>query len=339
MKRKEWSQLSDKRVKDYDYLFLSTMLRAREAKMLNRERIRRMVDAPSFSEAAKQLTECGFEDMSGMDARQIEETLSKYRAEIFEELERVMPEPAILDAFRLKYDYHNAKVLVKAGSADVDGAYLMSESGRVPAQQLIDAYNNEDFRFTPKRLGEAIVEASSIIRRTDNPQLADFALDKAYYAELLELAEGLSSPFLLEYIKLMIDGANLNAIVRTIRLERDFEFIKSALIPGGSRDAEHIAKAALSGEALAPMYSGTAYEKAAELGDEAARGGRLTEFELCCEKVESSFFDKAKYASFGAEAVIAYFGALESEITAARMILTCKLAGVSPELVRERLCD
>ena len=80
-------------------------------------------------------------------------------------------------------------------------------------------------------------------------------------------------------------------------------------------------------------------EKAAELGDEAARGGRLTEFELCCEKVESSFFDKAKYASFGAEAVIAYFGALESEITAARMILTCKLAGVSPELVRERLCD
>ena len=327
------------KVKDYDYLFLSTMLRAREAKMLSKDRIRRMVDAPSFQDAAKQLLECGYEDMSAMSAAQIDEALAAHRAAVFEELSRVMPEPAILEAFRLKYDYHNAKVLIKSEAADVDGAYLMSGSGRVPAKALIEAFHNEEFRFIPKRLGEAIAEARGIIRRTENPQLADFAIDRAYYAELLEKAEGLSSPFLGEYAKLAIDGANLGAIVRTMRLGRDFEFLKPALIPGGNNDAGRIAKAALSGEALAPMYAGSEYAKAAELGEEAAKGGKLTEFELCCEKVKASFFDRATLAGFGAEAVIAYFAKLENEITAARMILTCKLAGVDSALVRERLCD
>lgn len=330
--------MSSTKVKDYDYLFLSTMLRARESKMLSKDKIRRMVDAQSFTDAAKQLTECGYEDMSGMNARQIDEALSKHRAAVFEELERVMPESAILDAFRLKYDYHNAKVLIKSEGADVDGAYLMSDAGRVPARQLMDAFYNDEFRFIPKRLGQAITEARGILRRTENPQLADFSLDRAYYAELLEKAEGLSSPFLLQYARLSIDVSNLAAIVRTMRLGRDFEFLKPALIPGGA-DALRIARAALGGEALSSFYAGSELEKAAELGEEAVKGGRLTEFELCCEKVLESFFDRAKYASFGAEAVIAFFAALENEITAARMILTCKLAGVDSGLVRERLCD
>lgn len=315
------------------------MLRAREAKMLSRAKIRRMVDAQSFQDAAKQLIECGYEDMSGMSAPQIDKALAERREALFEELSRVMPEPEILDAFRLKYDYHNAKVLVKAEAADVDGASLMSNSGRVPPKVLMEAFHDEDFRFIPKGLGDAIVQARGIIRRTENPQLADFAIDKAYYAELLEKSENLSTTFLKDYTQLAIDGANLAAIVRTMRLGRDFDFIKPALIPGGSQNAEQIAEAALSGEELAPMYADSAYEKAAELGEEAAKGGRLTEFELCCDKVGESFFDRAGSVTFGAPAVIAYLAALENEITAARMILTCKLAGLDSELIRERLCD
>ncbi len=327
------------KVKDYDYLFLSTMLRAREAKMLNRNRIQRMVDAQSFADAAKLLSECGYEDMSGMNAMEIHEALVKHRADVFDELERIIPESAILDAFRLKYDYHNAKVIIKASSADVDGAYLLSESGRIPAMVLSEAFNNDEFRFIPKRLGEAMIEARSIIRRTENPQLADFALDKAYYAELIEKSQELSTSYLLEYARLSIDITNLDAIVRTLRLKRDFEFIKPALITGGNHDAERIAKAALSGEGLAEFYAGSELEKAAQLGEDAAKGGEFTVFELYCEKVEAGFFGEAKYEGFGPQAVIAYFAALENEITAARMILTCKLTGLDSAIVRERLCD
>ena len=68
------------------YLCISAMLRAREPKLLSREKAERMLDAATFEDAAKLLTDCGYEDLSQMDASQIEESLEKHRAQIFDEL-------------------------------------------------------------------------------------------------------------------------------------------------------------------------------------------------------------------------------------------------------------
>ena len=46
------------------YLCVSAMLRAREPKLLNDEKAARMLDAASFEDAAKILTDCGYPDMS-----------------------------------------------------------------------------------------------------------------------------------------------------------------------------------------------------------------------------------------------------------------------------------
>ena len=55
-----------------DYLFLSSMLRAREVKMLSRDKAERMLDAPSYGECAKLLTDCGYEDLSQCSAAEID---------------------------------------------------------------------------------------------------------------------------------------------------------------------------------------------------------------------------------------------------------------------------
>ena len=68
--------------KNEAYLCLSAMLRAREPKLLTNERAERMLDAPSFEEAAKLLTDCGYEDMSSMSAGEIETALAEHRAEV-----------------------------------------------------------------------------------------------------------------------------------------------------------------------------------------------------------------------------------------------------------------
>ena len=56
--------MSNKKCVREKYLYLSAMLRAREAKMLTRDKAERMIDAPSFDEAAKMLTDCGYKDRS-----------------------------------------------------------------------------------------------------------------------------------------------------------------------------------------------------------------------------------------------------------------------------------
>jgi Mg2+/Co2+ transporter CorB len=85
------------------YLSLSAMLRAREPRLLSGDRAGRMLDAASFEEAAKLLTDCGYPDLSQAGAAQIEEALTLRRSQTLDELEKLCPERAIVDFFRMKY--------------------------------------------------------------------------------------------------------------------------------------------------------------------------------------------------------------------------------------------
>ena len=333
-------RLSGKKISDYDYLYLTSALRAKEPKMLTLDRINRMLEAPSFEEAAKLLMDCGYVDMSGMKAAEIEKALSVHRKEAFEDIRELIPEKEIVDVFSLKYDYHNVKVLLKAESAGVDGKYLLSGSGTVSVEILTEAYYSQDeASLLPSRLAKALDEARSVIKRTENPQLADFILDRAYFDEMRELAGKLYAPFLSEYVRLAIDGANLRTVVRTLRIGRGESFLRSALISGGNIDVGTLAESAYTESGFLPIYDSSEFRAAAELGVEAAKGGKLTYFEKECDSVQTRFFVSAAKISFGAPPVIAYIAALENEITAVRMILTGKLSGIEPSLIRERLRD
>jgi V/A-type H+-transporting ATPase subunit C len=315
------------------------MLRAREAHMLTGETAGRMIDAQSFDDAAKMLAECGYPDMSGMDAVQLEAVLSKHRAEIFEELNNILPEKEVADLFRIRFDYHNAKVLIKSEGAGTDGANLLSGSGRIAPEALAEAYRSEDFARLPQEFANAIAEARSVLQRTENPQLADFILDRAYFTELTAAAERVYSPFVRAYVAALADSVNINAAVRTLRMGKDTDFLRRALVPGGSRAEDTIAASAASGEGIEALFKGTVFEDAAQKGAHAVGGGSLTEFELACDNAVSRFLSDSRFIGFGSEIVVSYLASLEGEITSVRMILTGKLSGVKPEKLRERLRD
>ncbi|MGE4352948.1 MAG: V-type ATPase subunit [Oscillospiraceae bacterium] len=328
--------MSDKKITDQDYLFLSAMVKAREAKMLTADLMERMLAAPKFEDAAKILVDCGYDDMSRMSAVEVEKALSERRAAIFYEISSMSPEKGVADAFRLKYDYHNAKVVIKSRGAGVEGDDMLSDSGRVPANTMVEAYDTDDYRFIPGTLAAAIVEARGILARTNNPQLSDFCLDKAYFQELKQLSEAMSGKFLKSYVKTLIDSANIRAAVRTLRMGRGLEFLRTALVEGGNVNAERLANSTVS-EGMSELFASSVFAETARLGDEAAHGGALTAFEMACDNAVITFLKNAKLVSFGDAPVIAYLAAVENEITAVRMILTGRLAGISPETIRERL--
>ena len=92
--------------KDTDYLTISARIRAMEGRLLNRERMDRMIEARDDAEALKVLSECGYPDAAGLDS-----TLAQARAETFQDMERSVPDPRLVEIFQIKYDYHNAKTL------------------------------------------------------------------------------------------------------------------------------------------------------------------------------------------------------------------------------------
>ena len=334
--------MSNQKRKDTDYLFLTAMLRAREARMVTAEKQQQMLEASDFEESAKLLVECGYPDLSGMTVPEMEAALADYKAEILEELTRLCPEKEFCNIFRLKYDYHNAKALVKAEGAGVpfEGlSGILSDAGTVPPQTLADAYYQEQNTELPSRLGDSMKEAKKILARTGNPQLADFELDRAYFAELQDLTRQLESPFLTSYVRTIIDSTNLKIAVRALRMGKSLEFLRSALVPGGGIGVEHLATAAMTGDGLVQLFTGSIFDQAARLGSSAVRGKSYTNFERACDNAMVQYLKSARLKCFGEESVIAYIAALEYEITAVRIVLTGKRSGIDPAIIRERLRD
>ena len=81
------------------------------------------------------------------DPRYSEYVGQRSAEEVFRELEQLCPDKALVDVFRIKYDYHNAKVILKAEAMGSDPASLMSRAGRVKPDAMLSAYREE-------RLGE-----------------------------------------------------------------------------------------------------------------------------------------------------------------------------------------
>ena len=76
---------------------------------------------------------------------------------------------------------------------------------------------------------------------------------------------------------------------------------------------------------------------AAAAGAAAIAGGRLTRFERLCDDAMLDHLRRARFVPFGDAPVIAYLAARERELTAVRIILTGRLAGLGPDTIRERL--
>ena len=224
----------------------------------------------------------------------------------------------------------------------IQEAERMFESSQQDIDRMVEEYRNSllthkvdqyyvdkliDTLFTDSQIGE-------YYRKNQ----ADFVLDKAYFTELRAAVDKVDSPFLRGYAAILIDSANLRSAVRTLRMGKGQDFLREVLIPDGNVGAERVANAT-DKDSLAALYAHSALEKAAVLGGEALAGGSMTAFELACDNAVNDYLKGARLISYGCEVPVAYMAAVEGEITAIRMILTGRLAGVPSQTIRERLRD
>lgn len=325
-----------KKLKDTDYLFISTYLHSRERDLLTGARMERMIEAPTAAEAAKVLQEIGYGEMSSVNDRELGAVLAQEQEKLFQDLYRFVPDKAVVDVFKVKYDYHNLKALLKARAMKLDGGRLLLDAGRVAAADLQRAVTEGDYGSLPPMLRQAAEEASEVLSSTGDPQLSDFLLDRAYYAEMLSAARETGSDFLVRYVQATIDAANLRSAVRTLRMKKGGDLLRKVLVEGGTIRPDTIQTAALSGN-LEDLYKTGELRTAAELGTAAAQGGSLTAFEKACDDAVTSVAAKAKSVPFGVEAVISYLAAKETEFTAVRIIMSSRMAGIGGDTIRQRL--
>ena len=186
-------------------------------------------------------------------------------------------------------------------------------------------------------MAASITEAKNVLAETHDPQAMDAVLDKACFAEMLDCAEKTGSTFLMDYVKLLIDSANLRATVRLKRMGKEISAIKEFVVSGGNIAIDKF-MVDITPEVLQNIFDRTLLEGAAEAGAKALKGEEgLSRMDLLCDDAVMAYLKKAKYVSFGEQPVVAFIAAKESELTAVRTIMAGKLAGLKPEMIMGRL--
>ena len=160
-----------KKIKDTDYLAVSARVRAMENSLLTRERMEQVLEARTDEEAVKILQECGYPELDPARPEAMDAALSQVREATLADLSDGIPDARYLDIFKLKYDYHNVKALLKAEAMGTDAAHMLMDMGRVPVAELKAAMESGHMEELPPCLAAAAEEARSVLNTTRDPQL------------------------------------------------------------------------------------------------------------------------------------------------------------------------
>ena len=137
------------KIKDTDYLAISARVRAMETTLLTAERMERLLEARSDEEVSKLLQDCGYPELDAARPEAMDAALSQAREELLTDLGDGAPDPRYIDIFKLKYDYHNAKAILKAAAMGTSPDRMLMDMGRISAAELKTAVESGELTSCP----------------------------------------------------------------------------------------------------------------------------------------------------------------------------------------------
>lgn len=222
---------------EYDpkYLFLSGVVKSREAELITPSRLERMRLSTSLEDFLSLFSETVYSDIihSSKSVISFEKALTEKLFSFEEELLNIVKDDNLKKVFMVDYDFHNIKLLLMAFFS----GKAMPENGTSPGFLSVDllknSINEDDYSMLPPLIKDAISGAKAIFEKEKNIQKAMIFLDKSRYEIKLILADRLQSRFLKDMVKTEIDLLNIAFLFRAKVLKFDYAMLNDLLLDGG----------------------------------------------------------------------------------------------------------
>ena len=206
-----------------DFILPVSMIKVQEKKLLNEDRLIKMLETNSFKEILRILNDT---DYSYSIATTIQD--DEYEKIINGELERVFKftreisknNQEIVDLAALKYEYQNLKLLLKDKGNILD-VYNIS-TGIIDKEELMNNFNE--------------------VKKYKDFKEACIKLDKMYFKHLLKLSNSTNISLFIDYAKISIDRYNIVTFLRLKKQNRNVDYLDDILVDGGSISKEELIK-------------------------------------------------------------------------------------------------
>lgn len=331
------------RIREEEYAYATARIRVRELKLMSQSRIERLFEVKDYSEAIKLLVESGYGneniEASKDGAKTFEDLLSLEMMKTYDLLINMIPDPEEINLFRKKYDYLNAKLILKAELLKIDVLKTLSKMGTIEPEKLYSVISERKLEELSTILRTAIVGSLESFNIARDPQIIDFTLDKACYAEMSEDAKKSGDPFLEKIVNMLVDAANLRILIRSKMLSKSYDFIKNAWVDGGVFSVELFKE--MENKEIDKLFlvlKNLGYEKLAiELSKAIQHPDGISEIERILDDYITLYLKQSKFVTMGIEPVVGYLFFKETEIKNTRLIITGIMNKVSRETIKERL--
>jgi V/A-type H+-transporting ATPase subunit C len=297
-------------------------------RLLGRSAFERLLDAPTFADQRRVLSETHFgrfvEHVA--TARDVELAVDESLRDLYEEfLEHAGLPTSVVAYFRTPYDFAALKGALKARSLGVTAERGSVTLGSLPAAAF------DDPATLPEPLGRT---ARSLLAADElDVEAIDTAVDRVMFARLRELARESRVDYLLRLAVREIDLANAKVLLRCAIAGRSAEDAARMLIDGGEWNA-----AGLTGLVRRPEELAAAIVAARVLPAVAAAD--LLDLERIDPLMDAAIARLAREAArmpIGPEPVLGYVLARRAEAVTVRSLLVGRLAGLPREIVASRL--
>lgn len=323
------------------YAYAVGRIRAIEKNLLDKNKLDKMLDAKSPEDAVKVLVEAEYGTSSGdlTSVYEYERLLNEETKKVFKLLNDIAPQPELFELFLLKNDYHNIKVLLKDEFLGQNNEHLLTSTGSISLTKLKYMLKEREMSDMPAIMRKAIEDSLDSFNRTRDPQVFDLILDKACFAQMIEIAKDTENEFLLGLIIRTIDLANIKTFLRVKNLKKSWDFLQNVLLLGGKIDKDIFVKNLQDSlDNFINALRNSAYGQLCEEGiTDYINSGSLAKLENLSDNFIMSYVKKAHYISFGIEPLIGYLIAKETEIKNARIIMIGKINNISTDIIKERL--
>ncbi|MDD4376989.1 MAG: V-type ATPase subunit [Eubacteriales bacterium] len=323
-----------------EYTFANAYLGSHVKNLMSRQDLMRVASSRDLAAAEAVLQEFGYGEGKDIFGDDLEYFMREEQKKLFDLVFNTLSDRKALGMFLFPYDYHNIKVFLKAEflGITVDDTYLVSTSFIDP-KKLEVMIRDRNLVFLSSNMRAAITEAVDLVGRSGDPQQIDIIMDRACYNDMLKGAMRTEDEFLIGYVKLQIDILNLTTFVRLRQINKPWSFFQKVFLEGGNISEKFFITSyeepyAQLADKLAPYGL---KELMAEGGREVKETGDFGLFEKMGTDKMMDYTKKAKYQSFGIAPIAAYWIAKETEIDNLRIVLAGKLAGLSAEVIGERL--
>ncbi|MDI6601084.1 MAG: V-type ATP synthase subunit C [Thermoanaerobacteraceae bacterium] len=326
--------------RDTDYLFAINKIKVLENRMLSKGILSRMIDAPDASDAYKMLQETPYgEFLNEYDSPyDFEAVISKHIEDVYRTVDEATGNASFTRFFRIREDYLNCKILLKARNFDGDN-YHLSSMGTIPPETLSNCFKNEDFSELPEYLKVAVEESKELFSQTGIPGYIDFAMDRFMYEHLYEMAK--ADSFLKDYIEREVDLINIRSFIRIKLMDESVDFLKAVLLNHGKLDRDffyNVFNEQLAG--LPDRLKFTDYASVVEQGVKSwLESGSSMEMERLCDNYLLEYAMQGKFAAFGTKPIWGYILGKLNEVRLLRIVMVGKLNDIAKDLISERLRD